>query len=137
MYAQQCLTLTPAADAQCQKELVHAIRRGFRFTATKQGHCVFELLDDYRTKDYVVQPAVGGMVSKTVVFFDDVSMKHGYGKDIDWDGQQWVFHQSARQLPTPEELKAKKQEEKKARAATKKPSSNDVVKSKPPRKKKA
>jgi hypothetical protein len=63
-------------------------------------------LDDYRVKDYVVQPPVGGALAKTVVMFDESSMKKGYGKDIDWDGTNWVFQQSERRMPTEDELKA-------------------------------
>ena len=106
MYAQKCLTMTPAADARCQVLLATATRKAFRFSASSATQCSFEPLDDYRVKDYVVQPPVGGALAKTVVMFDDTSMKKGYGNDIDWDGSHWVFQQSERRMPTEDELKA-------------------------------
>ena len=106
MYAQKCLTMTPAADARCQVLLATATRKAFRFSASSATQCSFEPLDDYRVKDYVVQPPIGGALAKTVVMFDESSMKKGYGKDIDWDGAHWVFQQSERRMPTEDELKA-------------------------------
>lgn len=93
-----CLTLTAAANTQA-KTLIAGTegtkRLGWRFSSTGSREHVFEPLAELCAKDYVLQPILGGVV----VFVTPESMEKGYGTDIDWDGEHWVFSQSDRVMP--------------------------------------
>lgn len=113
-----CLDMTPRADAHA-RELVSAEksfgRLGMRFKCTPKSMSL-SVMEELQVKDYVLQPR------SVVIFTDPSSYTLGYGVDIDWDGNEWVFSRSGRKAKVLETSKKsnKKAEGKKEPAPSKK-----------------
>lgn len=123
MIQDQCLTLSREANAHAKSKSTMSEgmgRMGFRFESQGPGKHTFAPIVELRVKDYVIQPVLGGVI----LFVDPDSLEKGYGTDITFDGNDFVFTQSNRIMPKIAGKTEQKKSEEKARRAASRASKN-------------